>query len=339
MTDNCNYKDTEPVVYQVDAAVARPSAPESVDDNIIGLGTVKGVTAAALYQDVRKSGRSTGVTRGHVTVIGTTVNVGVGSGRIIRLSDQIVTTRMADPGDSGSLLLDGANHAIGLLFAGSSSVTLYNPIHQVLAALRVRLTQDSRESDSSLTSQYDSLISLAREKAADLFHFPSVVGVGVGTKIVNEVDTGKPCLTVLVKQKKSRELLSEEELIPGKLDEAATDVVESGYLNTGSVTKWYGSRLDRKIKMRPARPGLSIAHYQVSAGTFGAVVYDINNGEPLILSNNHVLANATNGKDGLAKAGDAILQPGKLDGGNLPGDMIGELLRFYPLHFINNSNI
>jgi hypothetical protein len=334
MVDNCKYKFIEPVVYQVDAAVARPSMPESLDDNIIGLGTVKGVTAPALHQDVQKSGRSTGVTRGRVTVIGTTVNVGAGSGRVIRLTDQIVTTNMSESGDSGSLLLDGANRAVGLLFAGSSSVTLYNPIGEVLAALQVRLTQDSRDAQSYLTPQHDSLIFLVRARAVDLFHFPNVVGVGVGRKIVDNVDTGKPCLTVLVIKKKSREQLSEEELIPRELDEIPTDVVESGPLDTGSATKWYGSRLDRKIKLRPARPGLSIAHYRVSAGTFGAVVYDISSGEPLILSNNHVLANATNGEDGLAKAGDAILQPGRHDGGNIPGDVIGALLRFYPLRFI-----
>lgn len=339
MNDNYKYKDSERVVYQVDAAVARPSSPEDLSDSIIGLGTVKGVNSPELHQYVQKSGRSTGVTRGHVTVIGTTVNVGIGSGRIIRLTGQIVTTKMADSGDSGALLLDSENCAIGLLFAGSSSVTLYNPIAEVLAALQIRLTKDSRDEESSQTSQHANLISLARARATDLFHLPNVVGVGVGKKIVDDVDTGKYCLTVLVEKKKSREQMSEEELIPEMLDQVPTDVVESGPLKTGSITKWYGSHIDRKIKIRPARPGISIAHYQVSAGTFGAVVYDLNNGEPLILSNNHVLANATNGEDGLAHIGDTILQPGRLDGGNIPTDIIGALHRFYPLHFINTGNI
>lgn len=334
MIDNCKHKCNETKIYQVDAAVARPSAPDCLDGNTLGIGTVKGITTPTLGLGVQKSGRSTGVTRGSVTVIGTTVKVGIGSGRVIQLNDQIVTTKMGNPGDSGALLLDGANRALGLLFAGSSSVTLYNPIQEVLAALQVRLIQDSRDGESYLSEQHDSLISLARASANDLFNYPNVVGVGVGTKIANEVDTGKPCLTVLVKKKESREQLNEDELIPRELNETATDVVESGDLHTGSATKWYGSRLDRKAKMRPARPGISIAHYQVSAGTFGAVVYDIDNGEPLILSNNHVLANATNGVDGLANIGDTILQPGGRDGGNIPGDVIGALLRFYPLHFI-----
>lgn len=334
MVDHCKYEVNEPVVYQVDAAVARPCSPESLDNNIIGIGRVKGVTAPELHQGVQKSGRSTGVTRGRVTVIGTTVNVGVGSGRVIRLTDQIVTTKMADPGDSGSLLLDGANRAVGLLFAGSSSLTLYNPINEVLAALQIRLSQNSRDDGSPLTSQHDSLISMVRTKAADILQLPNVVGVGVGKKIVADVDTGLYCLTVLVERKKSREQLNEEEIIPKELDGIPTDVVESGLLNTGSTAKWYGSQIDRKVRMRPARPGLSIAHYRVSAGTFGAVVYDINNGETLMLSNNHVLANATNGEDCFAKAGDIILQPGGLDGGTEPDDVIGTLLRFYPLHFI-----
>ncbi|MGB9825660.1 MAG: hypothetical protein ACPLRU_03205, partial [Desulfofundulus sp.] len=78
------------------------------------------------------------------------------------------------------------------------------------------------------------------------------------------------------------------------------------------------------------QPGISIGHYRISAGTFGAVVKDRATGEPLILSNNHILANATDGKDGRAAIGDPILQPGPYDGGQAR-DRIGTLLRFSPL--------
>ena len=75
---------------------------------------------------------------------------------------------------------------------------------------------------------------------------------------------------------------------------------------------------------------MSIGHYKVTAGTFGAVVYDVRTGEPLILSNNHVLANSSNGRDGRAKIGDPILQPGRYDGGT-DDDVIARLHRFIPI--------
>ena len=40
-------------------------------------------------------------------------------------------------GDSGSLVLDMRRNAIGLLFAGSSQVTILNPINAVLGSLQV----------------------------------------------------------------------------------------------------------------------------------------------------------------------------------------------------------
>ncbi len=84
-----------------------------------------------------------------------------------------------------------------------------------------------------------------------------------------------------------------------------TDVIEIGRVRL----------MERAVKMRPALPGSSIGHYKISAGTFGVVVRDKNSGEKLILSNNHILANGSNGSDGRASVGDAILQPGPYDGG------------------------
>ena len=52
----------------------------------------------------------------------------------------------------------------------------------------------------------------------------------------------------------------------------------------------------------------------------------------MILSNNHVLANATNGRDKRAKAGDPILQPGVYDNGKRETDVIGSLLKFVPIN-------
>ena len=77
-------------------------------------------------------------------------------------------------------------------------------------------------------------------------------------------------------------------------------------------------------------PGMSVGHYKVTAGTFGALVKDANTGELLILSNNHVLANASDGRDGRCAIGDDILQPGAYDGGT-SSDVIARLERFVPI--------
>lgn len=84
----------------------------------------------------------------------------------------------------------------------------------------------------------------------------------------------------------------------------------------------------RKEWCRPAPGGISVGHLNVTAGTLGTVVYDEVSGAPYGLSNNHVLAN-----ENLGQIGDAIVQPGFLDGGRAPNDQIGTLARFIPIRF------
>ena len=78
---------------------------------------------------------------------------------------------------------------------------------------------------------------------------------------------------------------------------------------------------------RPVRIGCSVAHFKVTAGSVGGFAQSSAQA-PMVLSNNHVLANEND-----AAAGDAILQPGPLDGGQNPGDRIGALTQFVPLNF------
>jgi hypothetical protein len=58
------------------------------------------------------------------------------------------------------------------------------------------------------------------------------------------------------------------------------------------------------------------------------MVTDKTTGERFILSNNHVLANSNN-----ALVGDAILQPGAIDGGQNPADKVATLERFIKIRF------
>jgi hypothetical protein len=129
---------------------------------------------------------------------------------------------------------------------------------------------------------------------------------------------------VLVEQKKPLAALSAQDVIPPDLEGIRTDVYEVGYLRAQQF-----QAQDPKGRFRPIiSPGVSIGHYKVTAGTFGTLVTDRSTGERFILSNNHVLANSND-----ALVGDAILQPGAIDGGQNPGDVIATLERFIKLRF------
>ena len=83
---------------------------------------------------------------------------------------------------------------------------------------------------------------------------------------------------------------------------------------------WYRQRI------RPIRPGASVAHLDVTAGTIGTFVRRASGGAVEVLSNNHVLAD-----ENQAALGDQILQPGPYDGGSVPDDVIGTLAAFTPV--------
>uniref|UniRef100_UPI00084949BB hypothetical protein n=1 Tax=Cellulosimicrobium cellulans TaxID=1710 RepID=UPI00084949BB len=83
-------------------------------------------------------------------------------------------------------------------------------------------------------------------------------------------------------------------------------------------------------RVRPLRPGVSIAHVDVSAGTLGAFVRSSGGngttGAVYALSNWHVLAGSPT-----AAAGDVVVQPGAADGGREPDDRVGTLAGLVPL--------
>ncbi|MDI3547845.1 MAG: hypothetical protein PWR10_1497 [Halanaerobiales bacterium] len=166
---------------------------------------------------------------------------------------------------------------------------------------------------------YKEVINRYKKKMLRLDH---VVGVGYGIKEKHGKKTGEKAIVILVDKKLPPEKLRKKDLVPQSLGDYKTDVIEVGELNFLQL---------RTNRMRPAQPGVSIGHYKISAGTLGAIVKDRKTGEPLILSNNHVLANITNGHDGRAELGDPILQPGAYDDGSRPDDVIGRLKRFVPV--------
>ncbi len=149
----------------------------------------------------------------------------------------------------------------------------------------------------------------------------NVVGAGLGYKEKKGVRMSDSALVFMVKKKLPEDKLTPMELIPETVDEMITDVIEVGELTF----------FNRTGKMRPAKPGISIGHINTSAGTFGALVQDLKSNKKYILSNNHVLANLTDGRDGRASIGDPVLQPGRYDGGT-GQDVLGHLYKFVPLY-------
>ncbi len=123
----------------VDAAVARPWQDSAISDEILKIGQVSGTADASIGMAVKKSGRTTGLTQGSITVLDATIEVGYGGNRTATYEHQLLSNDMSDPGDSGSLLVDNENHAVGLLFAGSDEVTVFNPIDAVLSALNIKI--------------------------------------------------------------------------------------------------------------------------------------------------------------------------------------------------------
>ena len=104
-----------------------------------------GTTSATLGQTVQKYGRTTGLTTGMVSGINATINVNYNKGTV-RFVDQILISdgRFSQGGDSGSLVVtqsSGRNdrRPVGLLFAGSNTHTIANPIDFVLERFEVQI--------------------------------------------------------------------------------------------------------------------------------------------------------------------------------------------------------
>jgi hypothetical protein len=123
----------------VDCAIAEPVDPDDVKNEILGAGIITGTAEGTLDMEVRKSGRTTGFTTGVIEQVDVTVRVNFGSGKTALFTDQLMTGAMSQGGDSGSVVLNGKNEAVGLLFAGSTTTTIINRIQNVFKLLEVEL--------------------------------------------------------------------------------------------------------------------------------------------------------------------------------------------------------
>src|ERR1041385_4467403 len=136
-----------PLGQNVDAAVAqlRTGTMDStgfIEDIGVPSSTIVNPSVGL---GVAKSGRTTGFTTGTVSSINTSVSVqyqrGCNSGKkfTVAYTNQVVinSSTFSAGGDSGSLIVTNntSHNPVALLFAGSSSTTIGNPINEVLTKL------------------------------------------------------------------------------------------------------------------------------------------------------------------------------------------------------------
>jgi hypothetical protein len=122
-----------------DCAIAKPLNPEDVLNEILGYGKINSVREGELGMEIKKSGRTTGLTSGTIEQVDVSARVSYGANKTALFTDQLLAGAMSQGGDSGSAVLSEDNNLVGLLFAGSDSTTIINRISHVFNALGVSL--------------------------------------------------------------------------------------------------------------------------------------------------------------------------------------------------------
>jgi hypothetical protein len=129
-----------------------------------------------------------------------------------------------------------------------------------------------------------------------------VVGVGIGTKVINGIDTLEDCVRVYVAQKaENTSQLAASEIVPEEIARVQTDVIGAGrtFATRPNIIVQRRSLTSSATNgERPtAKPGSSIGPLvtdmpnvnQMLSGTLGAVLQDVK-GAKYALSANHVLS-------------------------------------------------
>jgi hypothetical protein len=193
----------------VDAAVAqlRPGLMDATGF-IEEIGVPSSVVRApSVGLSVAKSGRTTGFTTGTIGSINTSVNVqyqascGQGKKFVVSYTNQVVinSSTFSAGGDSGSLIVTGdSNHQpVALLFAGSSTTTIGNPVGEVLTRLSTTLgrtvsfvgttqaTSMDTLANNLLSQDVERVHEVKKRHEQELMSRQGVIGVGVGDALDN----------------------------------------------------------------------------------------------------------------------------------------------------------
>jgi hypothetical protein len=172
---------------------------------IEGIGTISSVVKTpTIGLAVTKSGRTTGNTTGTIGSVNTSVNVqyqvrcGQGRKFTVSYTNQVVinSSTFSAGGDSGSLIVSNnsptCHQPVALLFAGSSSSTIGNPIGEVLTKLGTALGTSVSFVGSTCSAQpggqelqlpqqaLDNASRILEQNRNELMSRPAVLGVGLG---------------------------------------------------------------------------------------------------------------------------------------------------------------
>ena len=236
----------------VDAAISTARSNVDTSGAILDIGVPCSNTQnATVGLPVMKSGRTTGLTTSTVQAVNVNVQIryqkGCGSGKkfTATYTNQIATGNMSAGGDSGSLLVsdDGTSNPVGLLYAGSSTLTIHNPIQDVVNAFsagghtfsfvgNVCPASSTTTLASSTTRRPhgppDSAIEIAtrakERHASNLMKHPNVLGVGVGA---SDEDPSEAVIVLFVEQGKPIDQPLPTELDGIKVKVILTDPIEA----------------------------------------------------------------------------------------------------------------
>ncbi|MDA0180076.1 DNA/RNA non-specific endonuclease [Solirubrobacter phytolaccae] len=167
-----------------------------------------------------------------------------------------------------------------------------------------------------------------RQVADEYLADPNITSVGVAYKVTGGEPTDELALQFTVKTKFAPEGLEAAPTrpIPPELTANGirfpTDVVERRYTAHPTAVD-AEPKADRKRRLDPMVPGVSIGHTAVSAGTLGCLVREDATGETRMLSNWHVFQ----GPEGAL--GDRIVQPGAFDDNRVDENGCGRLVRSF----------
>jgi hypothetical protein len=160
-------------------------------------------------------------------------------------------------------------------------------------------------------------------RTRSVFDDENVVGAGIAEKLTEGRKTGELGLVFYVKSKVAPENLDPTKIVPPVVAGPSGRAVFTDVVEVGEILP------EVNAARPPLKSGFSIGHFNITAGTLGAIVKK--RGKPYTLSNSHVLA-----ESGLAAVGDTILFPGQADGGANPADRCGALTAFTPF-VVGNS--
>jgi len=206
-----DFTTASPLGTNVDAALAQlRTGTMDATGFIEDIGTISStVKAPAVGLAVAKSGRTTGFQTGTISSINTSVSVqyqkSCGSGKkfVVSYTNQVVinSSTFSAGGDSGSLIVSNnspsCHQPVALLFAGSSTTTIGNPIGEVLSKLTTVLgptvsfvggstcsasvdpVSDSSQPSSKAIKRATKAM---RSQEVELMSQPGIIGIGVGAE-------------------------------------------------------------------------------------------------------------------------------------------------------------